>query len=288
MGRSALTRSGTNTVLLFLAYATSLSGNLLEATSRAALRNTAAKLIALALQLPPSTTLSLSTRATGVSPLAILALRLSARLKAAADLISEVRTFNRMWNLLEIYFATKSFVQSLRAAPSSPSSDEKNNTSSSSSSSSRVQKVFDTALAFAMLASFASFQITESTALLGSRKVLPISPATQDRLAMWSVRSWFASTGLDIVRLVVERRRKLRAAEEAAAQDDEATAAKRRDELETWSEQWQVEFWRTLAWFPITVHYSMGGGLLTELSIAALSFYPGISQLSEVWLSTTA
>lgn len=273
LGRVAQTRSGTNAVLLFAAYGAAVSGNLLEAGSRAALQSKAARLVALALQLPPSTTLSLSSRATGLSPLAIVALRLSARLKALGALISEVRTFNRIWNLLEIYLATKKFVLSLRqqSASSSDGGEKKQED--------KGRKYFDVAMTAASLASFASFQVTESVALLGERKILPVSPRAQDRLAMWCVRSWCASTVLDILRLVVERGRRLR-----DVADDEKTIASA--DHQAWADRWQTDMLRSLAWFPSTVHYSVGGGLLSELTIAALSFYPGVSGFMETWNAT--
>jgi len=262
--RIAATRSGADVVLLFLTYATGLSANLLEAGSRAALRNSANKLVAVALQLPPAAAVTFASSAPIASPVVGIALKVAARLKAASATLSEVRTFGRLWGLLGLYFAAKKFVLSRVAAAKDP---EKKTAGDSAESH------FDTVVAALQLLSLISFQAAENVAYLSSKKILGFSPATQGKLARWSVRSWAAYIGMELGRLLVERQRRV-----AAAAGGRLTAKDAE-----WSAAWKRDFFRNLAWSPITVHWSVDNGPLSDLAVSLLAFYPAVSQMRELW-----
>lgn len=259
--RCAQTRAGADVILFFLTYATRLSGNLLETLSRAALRNSASKLVALALQLPPSTMVTF-TSAPIASPVISIALRLAARLKAAAAMLSEVRTFGRLWGLLGLYFAAKKLLLSRKAAKEQ---EEKN-------SDEAAESRFDTFVAAAQILSLISFQASENVVYLTSKKILNYSPSTTAKLTRWSSRSWALYVGIELARLLIVRQRRVAAAGGyLTAKDAE------------WSAGWKKDFLRNLAWSPITVHYSFDIGLLNDLAISALAFYPGASAMKELW-----
>ncbi|KAL6850865.1 hypothetical protein ACO1O0_007991 [Amphichorda felina] len=264
--RIASTRSGADTVLFFLTYSARLSSNLLETASRAALRNSANKLVALALQLPPSSAVSFASSSAHpvASPVIGRALNLAARLTAACTTLSDVRTFGRLWGLLGLYFAAKKLVLSRLAAAKKSGADKPD--------AAAAESRFDTLVAAAQILALISYQTAENVAYLSSRKVLGFSPAAQSRLAVWSVRSWALYVGMELGRLAVERQRRLAAAGGALTAKDAE-----------WSAAWSKDFFRNLAWAPITVHWSVANGPLSELAISLLAFYPAVAQMRDVW-----
>lgn len=261
--RAASTRAGADVVLLFLTYACRLSGAALEALSRSVLRHSARRLVALAFKLPPATTVVLSS---APAPLAAtVALDLAARLRAAAGFLGEWRMMGRLWGLLGLYFAAKKLlVKSL--SQSSEKDAEKD-------AATRSEQRFDTALAYAQTIALLSYQSAENIAFLSSKKVLGFSPATQAKLGRWSVRSWALYIGMELGRLLVERARKSGGGGVAAK--DAA-----------WAREWRTDFSRNLAWAPLTVHWSIDNGPLSEMAIALLAFYPASGHMRDLWRST--
>lgn len=260
--RCLQTRAGADVVLLFLTYFTRLTGAVLEDLARGALRHNARKLISLALTLPPSTTVTFSNKVVA-SPFAALGLALSARLKAMSGVLTEVRTFGRLFGLLGLYFAAKKFIMS-RLAPADP---EKNQDA-------KAERTFDTLVSAAQIISLISFQATENVAYLASKKVLPFTPATQGKLAQWSVRSWAMYIGMELGRLLVDRQRRVSAAGGKLTTKDAE-----------WSANWKKEFTGNLAWAPLTIHWStLPKGLgLNELAVSLLAFYPACGAMKDLW-----
>jgi hypothetical protein len=263
--RCLQTRSGADTVLFFICYASRFAGAALEDISRSALRHAAQNLIALAVKLPPSTTVTFDS-APLVSPAAAIALQLSARLKALAATLSEIRTFGRLWGLLGLYFASKNLVKSALAPP-------KKEGEANGDGRTRAQARFDTFWAAAQILALVSFQLNENIVYLASKKILGVSPATQGRLGRLSVRSWAVYTFMELARLLIVRQRRAsaRASGELTAKDAE------------WRRDWTKDFTRNLSWAPMTVHFSVENGPLNELGISALGLYPAISQMRELW-----
>lgn len=260
--RAASTRSGADVILLFLTYGSRLTGNLLETGSRAALQSSANKLVALALQLPPQAAVTFtSENLIGASPILGVALNLAARLKNASVVLSEIRTFGRLWGLLGLYFAAKRLVLKLTSKKTEEKSED-----------AKAENRFDNLVAIAQITSLISFQATENIAFLSSKGILGFSPQTQGKLAKWSVKSWALYIGMELGRLLIERQRRVSAAGgKLTAKDVE------------WSENWKTDFFRNLAWSPITVHYSVATGFLSDLAISALAFHPAQSQMRELW-----
>lgn len=110
--RCLRTRSGTDTVLLFTAYAARLAGASLDILGRTALRQSARQLVELAFQLPPRTSVVLGTAP--APPIATVALAMAKRLQAFVDMLGEWRTMNRLWGIMAMWLAAKDLLQRLR------------------------------------------------------------------------------------------------------------------------------------------------------------------------------
>lgn len=247
-------RGSADTVLMFLSYATRFGGAALEAASRPVLRSSAQKLVAMAFQLPPTTTVVLSP--TPTPPLAALALNLSGRLKALGGLLSEWRTMNRLWGLLGLYFAFKKLLAAKKASEKEETSTER----------------IDTAVTITQLTSLALFYVGENLAYLSSKKVLGFSPATQGKLAALSVRSWALYVALEISKLLVQRGRKQRL---GTASEDQA-----------WAKEWRKNFTSNLAWAPLTVQWSVPNGPLPDVLVWLLGLYPATVDMVDLWRNT--
>ncbi|PHH82993.1 hypothetical protein CDD83_3093 [Cordyceps sp. RAO-2017] len=265
--RCLQTRAGADAVLLFLCYASRLTGSVLETLSRPILRHSARRLVATAFKLPPSTTVVLSATAPQ-PPLAALALRLGGRFKALSAMISETRTVGRLWGLLGLYFAAKRLLLKSCASAGKPPrrpDDEKG-------AEAEADRLFDTAVAYAQVASLVVFQAAENVAYLSSKKILPYPAATQYRLSLLSVRAWGLYVGMELARLLVERSRKMTSG--AAAKDAD------------WASGWTKSFTRNLSWAPLTVHWGLPGGLLPDIVVSLLAAYPATGSMLDLWRET--
>ncbi|KAH7308169.1 hypothetical protein B0I35DRAFT_106115 [Stachybotrys elegans] len=254
--RCLQTRSGADAVLMFACYAARLSGVALETVGRFALHHTARKLVAMAFSLPPKTTVVLSS--TPSPPLAVAALKLSARLNALSGMISEWRTMGRLFGLLGLYMGIKGLV--LTKTP--PSSDP----------AKRSEQRFNKAVSWAQMLALVSFQLQENMAILAQKKVLPLAPATIQKVALASVRSWAVYVFLDIGRLLVERMRK----------QDSLSA----EEKQAWTEEWSKSLMKSLAWAPLTIHWSMLKGPLPDFMIPVFAIIPSTSGMIDLWRQT--
>ncbi|KAG5947076.1 hypothetical protein E4U59_002244 [Claviceps monticola] len=278
------TRTGAETVLLFACYATRLSGSLLETLSSAAIRQSARRLLALALAYkpPPASTISRPSLS-----LAALALHLGARLKALSGLISETRTVARLWGLLGLYFAAKKLVRKSLAAKrqageTGGAGEEKYAVRAARDIS--PESTFDTLVAYAQLASLLVFQATENISFLSSKKVLPLGGPSQGRLALLSVRAWGLYVAMEAARLLVERSRKKEEEEEGGEKGKINKDSKGGRE---WERQWKKSFYRNLAWAPLTLHWgSNGGGFLPDVVVSVLGFYPALGAMMDLWRNT--
>lgn len=257
--RCLQTRAGADSVLQFLCYSSKLSGSVLETLSRNALRQSAEKLIAMAFQLPPATTVVLSS---APAPLgAAFALSLATKLKAFAGVLSEARTINRLWGLLGLYFVLKRVIS--RPRPTKADSEKEG-------SSSVVEARFNTIFSVTQIVTLILYQVFENLAFLGSKKAIDLKPATMGKFALLSVRCWGTYTFMELGRLLLERTRKSAKAKDAA-----------------WATTWNKSFFRNLAWAPLTIQWSTpGGGPLPEALVGLLAMYPSTGQMVDLWRET--
>ncbi|KAI1102809.1 hypothetical protein F4804DRAFT_342906 [Jackrogersella minutella] len=270
--RCLQTPSGIDTSLLFLCYASRLSASVLEALTRPAIRRSATQLLTLAASLPPSATLVFSAKVLPSSGVAVI-LELSRRLRAFSGMLSETRTFMRLWGLLNMYFWLRRLVVARRAK-----------TEKDDGAQTKEDKI-ETAVSWLQLGTCIVFQALENGAFLSSKGVLGWAPATQRKAGLWSARFWAAFVGVEVGRLFYEsHKRGLRSREEKFA-GGKTAAQVQRDENE-WADAWKKSVARNLAWAPLTVHWSLEQGLLGEMAIGALASIPGVIQMRDLWRRT--
>ncbi len=265
--RCMQTRAGADTVLMFACYSTRLAGNVLDAAGRAALRSSARQLVSAFFSLPPAATVILDGAA--APPSIALALGLARRLQAYSGMISEMRTMGRLWGLLGLYSAVKGLAAKTFA---SKSPAEKSDALSDDS----AERVFAALVAWAQVLCLVIFQACENAAYLGSKKILPIKPLNQGRLALLSVRFWGAYVAMEVVKHLTERARRL------SASGGVAKTAEQR----TWQEGWRKAFYRNAAWAPLTMHWGTPGGLLPDFMVALFALYPATGGMRDLWRST--
>lgn len=270
--RCMQTRAGADTVLMFACYSTRLAGTVLDMSGRAALRSSARQLVAALFSLPPSTTVVLDATAARPSPGVATVLGLAARLQAYSGMISEMRTMGRLWGLLGLYSALKGLVAKTFAANKDVGEKKVDPLSDES-----AEKAFAALVAWAQVLCLIVYQACENAAYLGSKKILPIKPLNQGKLAILSVRFWGAYVAMEFVKHIVERARRL-----SRAKDGELKTAEHRE----WHEGWQKAFYRNAAWAPLTMHWGTPGGLLPELFVPIFALYPAVGGLRDLWRST--
>lgn len=257
--RCIKTRGGTDTVLLFAAYSARLTGAILDVLSRTALRHSAQKLVEMAFKPPLPTSASLAIAP--APPLAVAALNLSQRLQAFVGMLSEWRTMNRLWGIIGMYMAAKDLLVKLRAGKPEQG-DEKTPAASK----------FNTTIETLQVVALTAYHIGEATAWFSSKGVIKISPKNSALAGAISVRSWGAYVFMELGRLLAQRRQRV--------PSDDITAEKE------WKSNWFTEFTHTLAWAPLTIHWSMAEGFLPEIAIGALAAYPATSYMKALWRET--
>ncbi|KAM3510543.1 hypothetical protein MY11210_005796 [Beauveria gryllotalpidicola] len=273
--RCMQTRAGADTVLMFACYATRLAGNLLDIGGRAALRSSARQLVAALFSLPPSTSVVLKP---AIMPRSVgFVLDLAARLQAYSGMVSEMRTMGRLWGLLGLYSAVKGLATAAR------NQQQQQQQQTDSLSDEAAEETFAALLAWAQTLCLVVFQVCENAAYLGSKKILPIKPLSQGRLAILSVRFWGAYVAMEVVKHLTERARRLSAAA-AAAGGVKTTAGE--EEEKRWREDWRTAFYRNAAWAPLTMHWGTPGGLLPDVLVALFALYPATGGMRDLWRRT--
>ncbi|KAI1757475.1 hypothetical protein F4782DRAFT_478706 [Xylaria castorea] len=265
--RCLSTPTGIDTVLLFVCYSSRLTSAVLTTLVEPALQRSAERFIALASALPPSATLVLNAKALPSASVALV-LGLARRLKALSGLTSEARTILRLWGLLGMYFWARRLVLKWRQ-PRQQSGDDK----------------FQTSLAWSQLAACVVFQALENGVYLSSRGVLGWAPATQAKAARWSARFWGSFVGLELMRLLYESSKRGRRTRADKFAGGKTVALVEREERE-WSETWRKTVVRNLAWAPLTLHWSLEKGLVSEMAVGALASIPSVLQIRDLWRNT--
>lgn len=266
--RCIQTPSGIDTILLFLCYSSRLTANILEAATQGTLEQYARRLLAAVplASAKEAATKSVAVAAATAQPSAsgVAVLRSAGNLRALSALLSDVRTFTRLWGLLNMYMGLKRLaareIAIYRGGEKAPGA------------AGQVE-LLDRVIAWTQLGAGASFQVLENAAYLASKKVINLAPASQMKAMQWSVRFWALSTGIEIGRLIIERVRK--------EKGDVTTA-----EHQEWRAGWNRSFARNLAWAPLTVHWSMEKGFVNDTMIGALATIPGVIQLNQLWKAT--
>lgn len=188
--------------------------------------------------------------------------------KKLADLISDYRIFVRLWGLLGIYAWG-------RGTWTSPPKD-------------KVVK----AIVWAQVAVNALYQVLENGAYLASHGVLNSSGwqgeqgvKRQTRWWVWSSRFWAAHVGLEFGRLGYvwwERSKEDQKQVGLEKEDKLAIEAQRREEDRLW---WN-DLVSNAAYGPLTIHWSLEEGCVSESWVGLLGAIAGGVGLREKWRAT--
>lgn len=181
-----------------------------------------------------------------------LATLLAKRLNNLSALMSESRVILRLWALLGIYSWGRSIV--------------------SSPTTSITAKTLD----YIRLVLCVLLQGLENGAYLSFRGVMGWSPEQQGRAYKWSARFWGAFVGIEIGKLLAER-----VGRKVQKKDGEEEKKEARE--------WKRKLAKSLAWAPLTVHWSVDGGLpgVTEGVVGLLASVPGVIQMGDLWETVT-
>ena len=176
------------------------------------------------------------------------------RLRKLRDMLSDYRIFARLVG----YPAIHSWAVGVSAKPRG-----RETTSGLGTTTRTPQWIEDVQVAVNL-----AYQPLENVAYLASHNVLPVSKATENKLWLWSCRCWATHVFLDLYRLSLER---------------EATAASGEKSAKA-SKAWWREVAINLAYAPLTLHWSVDGGIgLDEATVGLLGVVAAVGQLTKAW-----
>lgn len=244
LSRILSTPSGTDKLLLTLCYTTLLTSSILRRLSTHTLHQQARLLLAKVVS-PPSTIILVKP----APPSGLLVL--SQRLKAASALISDFRIFARLWGLVAIYKWGRSVLDA-------PPPD-----------------LFLRQVAYSQVAVNVFYQALENGAYLSSKGVMGWSTEKQGKAWLWSSRFWMAHVVLDLARLGYE----YSTFDESKEKGGEGENLK----VEEAKRKWWREAVISLAYAPLTVHWSLEKGLLGETGVGILGSIAGVVGFRELW-----
>lgn len=278
--RCLATPSGVDTLLLFICYTSRFTGAALANVSQSILRRSVSprELVALAFTLPDKTAVVVEAAGKAAAPssaiaalVAQLAGVLGARLKSLGGLASEARTIARLWALVGMYFWAKRLVLNLVASARSNNSTSEKAAAAGQQGESKLA----TLLAWAQLLSCGAFQVLENGAYLSGRGVLGWTPAQQGRAYVVGARFLGFYTALELGRLLAEFAAR-------RGQDYSEASAEEQAEVDAMRRSLAIN----MAWAPLTVHWSMEKGFLTDLVVGAGGCIPGVIQMRKLWRET--
>jgi hypothetical protein len=213
--------------------------------------------------LPPSTTLLAQSIASS---------------KALAGTIADYRIFVRMWGMLGIY----TWARGVYLAPLPADASRKD----------AVQRQ----ITWAAIATSVGFQVLENGAYLSSKGVLTgaawagdAGKSRETAWWVWSSRFWAAYVGCELLCLGVAR---WWPSSEAVVDDTdgekEGKIRREREAAEKREENWV--WWKDLtsniAYAPMTLHWSVEEGLLSDAVVGACGVVAGGAMLADAWRKT--
>lgn len=119
---------------------------------------------------------------------------------------------------------------------------------------------------------------------LGLHQVIPLSPATRDRIGMWSCRFWAAYVVLYFAQLW-EENKLLDTKEKLLSKkvEDDVQAAK---ELELIRQDRKSLYINTVinsAYFPLTIHWSLESSSLPDVGVGIFGTIAALAQIYTTW-----
>lgn len=261
LSRILSTPSGKDTLLLTLCYTSLLTSSILSSISLARIHRLALSTIEKAISLPPNTVVIIDTHNSRIATSRLLVT--AQRLKALSSLISDVRIFARLFGLLGIWAWGKSV---LEAPP---------------------QDVVEKRIVQLQVLVNICFQTLENGAYLASKGVLNWTPDKQNKAWLWSCRFWAAHVGFEFLRLAREFaiRGESRTAEEKrtdGGHGDVSTGSREKE----WLGQWGRNLVMNAAWAPLTLHWSLEKGLLSDFGVGAMGTIVAAIRMPILWKET--
>jgi hypothetical protein len=199
--------------------------------------------------------------------------------KALADTIADYRIFVRLWGVLGLYtWARATYVDYLPA------------------DATKKQKTLR-GLTWAAITSCVGFQVLENGAYLSSKGALTtaswtgeMGKARENQWWLWSSRFWAVYVGVELVRLGVMKGWREERAQQGGGGDGEKEDKIREEErikeakLAKWL--WWKDLASNMAYAPMTVHWSLEQGLLSDWGVGACGIVAGGALLADAWRRT--
>ncbi|CAG8955954.1 hypothetical protein HYFRA_00008808 [Hymenoscyphus fraxineus] len=187
-------------------------------------------------------------------------LDVAGRLKVLSGLISGIRTFLRLFGLVGLWMWGRGVLARLG----------------------KGEKGTGIAIESLQVVVNVCYQILENGAYLSARGVLGWDAKTQLRAGVWSSRFWGMHVGLDLIKLArqfgaLQKEKRLLRGKEA----DE----KKENEISLQEKQmhWRRQLAIDLAYAPLTVHWGLEEGLVSEAWVAIFGSVAGSLNLRERW-----
>lgn len=275
------TPEGIDQVLMLIGYSSLLGSAVLTQITKAQLYITVLRLLRLAKEnLPEGSTVMIS--AEGLP--APRSLRAARSLESLSAVISDFRIFMRLWGLLGMYQWGKSAILQ-------PSKD-------------KVTR----RVTYAQVAVNTIYQVLENGAYLSSKGVMGWSADKQNKAWLWSSRMWAAHVALEFVKLghgmlKVKGRAhgnikdnlvdigtgydqmKVEKLAEDVVEESKLVAdaaVKKAKEDKAWTDG----FIKNSAYAPLTLHWSVDGGLVSPFVVGALGTIVGLVNVGNQWRAT--
>jgi hypothetical protein len=174
--------------------------------------------------------------------------------KAMSSLVSEFRTFTRLWGLLGMY----SWGKGLLMSPPK-----------------------DTVLwlcAWIQCLAYTGYQVLENRAYLSGKGIITRQGGPSGIISdwLWSTRCWMVAVAVEFVRLI-----RVRSIRMKKSSKGELSAAEAKAEKDTWWRELLVNVTNV----PLTVHWSVEGGTMSETQVGFLAMIGGAVGLRQRWIA---
>lgn len=197
--------------------------------------------------------------------------------KAIADVIADYRIFVRMWGVLGLYtWARDTYLAPLPKEAS------------------RKEKLLK-GTTWAAIASCVLFQVLENGAYAASKGMLTseawageVGKKRETWWWVWSSRFWAAYVGCEILRLFIERAYAETRIEVVGDGEKEDKLRLEHERRESYNKNftWWKDLVSNIAYAPMTLHWSVEAGLLSDLQVGVFGTIAGGALLADAWRKT--
>lgn len=262
LNRVLSTTAGADSTLLLTGYSLAFISAQLNKLANIGVRQLAEKMAANAsatASLKPGETL-VTTQAIPPNSGTARLLNTAASMKTFSGMCSDVRMFMRLWGLLKIWAGFKAAYYG----------------------SSKMDPIVRVTT-WGKLLSLLGYYVLEHGFYLGSKGVLKrFTPAQLGKMFAASIWIFGGYLVLDFVRLYRVSQLAARKRSAGAASDEKEDKALAQAESRAWWNALQVD----LAYTPLTFHWGLPGGVVSDATVGALGAWAGWVGFSEAWRNT--